>query len=55
MSGVTIKRHLDECPPFAQGFDFEVELRQVMSMRCHDEAPPDLRRRIAEQLGLPPE
>ncbi|HEY7105426.1 MAG TPA: mycothiol system anti-sigma-R factor [Acidimicrobiia bacterium] len=51
----TIKRHLDKCPPCAQGFDFEVELRQVVSAKCRDEAPPDLRRRIAEQLGLPPE
>ena len=51
----TIKRHLDKCPPCAQGFDFEVELRQVVSTKCRDEAPDDLRRRIAEQLGLPPE
>ena len=27
----TITRHLDECPPCAQGFDFEIELRQVIS------------------------
>ncbi len=51
----TIKRHLDKCPPCAQGFDFEVELRQVVSTKCRDEAPDHLRRRIAEQLGLPPE
>jgi mycothiol system anti-sigma-R factor len=51
----TIKRHLGKCPPCAQGFDFEVELRQVVSMKCRDEAPDELRRRIAEQLGLPPE
>ena len=51
----TIKRHLGRCPPCAQGFDFEVELRQVVSMKCRDEAPAELRRRIAEQLGLPPE
>jgi mycothiol system anti-sigma-R factor len=51
----TIKRHLGKCPPCAQGFDFEVELRQVVSMKCRDEAPAELRRRIAEQLGLPPE
>jgi len=51
----SIKRHLDKCPPCAQGYDFEVELRQVVSMKCRDEAPDELRRRIAEQLGLPPE
>jgi len=47
----TIRRHLDKCPPCAQGFDFELEIRQVVSSKCHDEAPEALRRRIAEALG----
>jgi mycothiol system anti-sigma-R factor len=53
----TIRRHLSRCPPCARGFDFEIELRQVISMKCRDEAPAELRRRIAEALGepLPPE
>jgi mycothiol system anti-sigma-R factor len=50
-----IKRHLDKCPPCAQGFDFEIELRQVVSQKCRDEAPEELRRRIEEQLGGPPD
>ncbi|HZR14312.1 MAG TPA: mycothiol system anti-sigma-R factor [Acidimicrobiia bacterium] len=52
-----IARHLDECPPCAQGFDFEIELRQVIAFKCRDEVPPDLRRRIAAALGheLPPD
>jgi mycothiol system anti-sigma-R factor len=52
-----IARHLDECPPCAQGFDFEIELRQVIAFKCRDEVPPDLRRRIATALGheLPPD
>jgi mycothiol system anti-sigma-R factor len=50
----TIRRHLDKCPPCAQGFDFEIELRQVVSAKCRDDVPADLRRRIAEALGLPP-
>lgn len=52
-----IARHLDECPPCAQGFDFEIELRQVIAFKCRDEVPPDLRRRIASALGheLPPD
>ena len=29
----TIKRHLHRCPPCAKGYDFEVELRQVVSSR----------------------
>ena len=46
-----IARHLDDCPPCAQGFDFEIELRQVIASKCRDEVPPDLKRRIAEALG----
>jgi len=47
----TIKRHLHRCPPCAQGFDFEVELRQVVSSKCRDEAPSELRERIAEAIA----
>lgn len=49
-----IARHLDECPPCAEGFDFEIELRQVIAFKCRDEVPPDLRRRIAAALGHEP-
>jgi len=48
-----IARHLDECPPCAEGFDFELELRQVIASKCRDEVPPELKRRIAEALGGP--
>ncbi|MGH9032677.1 MAG: mycothiol system anti-sigma-R factor [Acidimicrobiia bacterium] len=48
-----IARHLDACPPCADGFDFEVELRQVIASKCRDEVPPGLKRRIAEALGEP--
>ena len=47
-----IARHLDRCPPCAQGFDFEIELRQVIAARCRDRVPEELKRRVAEQLGL---
>jgi len=46
----SIRRHLDKCPPCAQGFGFEVELRQVVSAKCRDEVPDDLRRRIVDAL-----
>jgi mycothiol system anti-sigma-R factor len=46
----SVKRHLHRCPPCAQGFDFEVELRQVVSSKCRDEAPAELRERIAEAI-----
>jgi mycothiol system anti-sigma-R factor len=47
-----IKRHLDECPPCAQGFDFEIEIRRVVAISCAEEAPEALRHRIGEALGL---
>jgi mycothiol system anti-sigma-R factor len=47
----TIRRHLGKCPPCAQGFDFEIELRQVISSKCRDEVPPELEQRIADALG----
>ena len=39
----------------ANGFvrDFEVELRQVISSKCRDDVPPELKQRIAEALGAP--
>ena len=47
-----ITRHLKRCPPCMQGFDFEVELRQVIAVRCREQIPPDLRARIATALGV---
>lgn len=47
-----ITRHLDRCPPCQHGFDFELELRQVIASRCHDEVPGELKQRIADAIGL---
>jgi mycothiol system anti-sigma-R factor len=48
-----ITRHLNRCPPCQHGFDFELELRQVVARGCRNDAlPPDLKQRIAEALGL---
>ena len=41
-----IKRHLDECPPCLDAFDFESELRVVIASRCKDRVPDALRARI---------
>jgi mycothiol system anti-sigma-R factor len=49
-----ITRHLDRCPPCGEAYVFEMEVRQVVASRCRDEMPPELRRRIAERLGLDP-
>jgi mycothiol system anti-sigma-R factor len=47
-----ISRHLDDCPPCAEGFDFEIELRTVIASKCRDEVPPELKRRIADAIGM---
>jgi len=47
---IEIKRHLDDCPPCLDAFDFEAELRQVIADRCKDRVPEALRRRIHEAL-----
>lgn len=49
-----ITRHLDECPPCAEGFTFEVELRRVIVSKCREPVPPELRARIARALGVEP-
>ncbi len=49
----SITRHLDDSPPCAQGFDFEIELRTVIASKCRDEVPPELKRRIADAIGMP--
>jgi mycothiol system anti-sigma-R factor len=51
---IAITRHLDECPPCADGFVFEVELRRVIVSKCHEEVPADLKLKIAKALGIDP-
>jgi mycothiol system anti-sigma-R factor len=46
-----IKRHLDLCPPCIGAFEFEAELRLVVSRGCREAVPEDLRRRIAAVLA----
>ena len=47
---VLIRQHLDDCPPCGQAFDFEAELRVVVSQRCRETVPDHLRQRVAEAL-----
>jgi mycothiol system anti-sigma-R factor len=47
---IVIKRHLDDCPPCLQAFDFEAELRLVIANRCKDRVPDALRQRIHDAL-----
>jgi mycothiol system anti-sigma-R factor len=48
---VTITAHLDDCPPCGGAYDFELELRTVISRRCHDQVPEGLRAKIADVLS----
>ena len=48
-----IRHHLDDCNPCFEAFDFEAELRIVISTRCRDEVPENLRTRIVQQLASP--
>jgi mycothiol system anti-sigma-R factor len=45
-----IKRHLDECPPCYEAFDFEADLRMVIAQRCKDRVPDNLRERVQRAL-----
>ncbi len=47
-----ITRHLDECPPCAEGFTFELDLRRVVVSKCHEDVPGELKARIAKALGI---
>ena len=46
-----IQRHLDDCPPCYEAFDFEAELRIVIARKCTEEVPESLKQRIAEALA----
>jgi mycothiol system anti-sigma-R factor len=49
-----ISSHLDGCSTCLGVFDFEVELRRVISQRCRDSVPDGLRERIARAIGHEP-
>jgi mycothiol system anti-sigma-R factor len=47
---VLISQHLDDCPPCGQAFEFEAELRVVVSQNCRETVPDHLRHRVLEAL-----
>ncbi|MHB1854371.1 MAG: mycothiol system anti-sigma-R factor [Acidimicrobiales bacterium] len=47
---VEIRQHLDDCGPCLSAFDFEAELRVMISVRCRDEVPEALRTRVAAAI-----
>jgi mycothiol system anti-sigma-R factor len=46
-----IQRHLSECSPCLQAFDFEFELKTLVARSCRDQVPDSLRHRIADALS----
>lgn len=45
-----IRHHLDDCSPCFEAFGFEAELKHLIALKCRDEVPEALRRRIADLL-----
>jgi len=45
-----IRRHLDDCSPCLEAYDFEAELRMVIARKCRESVPETLRLRIHEVL-----
>jgi len=45
-SRARIERHLTECSPCLEAFDFEAEVRRLIADRCRDRCPDALRQRI---------
>jgi mycothiol system anti-sigma-R factor len=46
-----IATHIEECSTCLGAFDFEAELRIVVSEKCRDTVPDALRERIARAIG----
>jgi mycothiol system anti-sigma-R factor len=46
-----IQQHLDDCPPCIEAFDFEVDLRKLVSHHCREQVPEELRLRIAKLIA----
>ena len=45
-----IKDHLAGCNPCLEAFDFEAEVRILVSTKCREEAPDALRQRVIDAL-----
>jgi anti-sigma factor (TIGR02949 family) len=45
-----IKQHLEACLPCFQAYDFEAELRLMISRKCQDPLPAGLQDRVADSL-----
>ena len=48
-----LRRHLEECQPCFEAYDFEAELREVIAIKCREtEVPPGLLEKVQNCFGL---
>ena len=45
-----IQRHLDDCYPCLEAFEFEVELRTLIQRKCRDRVPEEFLQKLASLL-----
>lgn len=45
-----VQKHLDDCQPCAEPYDFEAELRQVIRRKCQEQVPESLMSKVREAL-----
>ncbi len=45
-----IRRHLDDCQPCAEPYDFEAELREVVRRKCQEQVPDHLMAKVRKAL-----
>ena len=48
---VEIRRHLEDCPPCFEAYDFEAEIKAAVADKCRERVPESLRTRIAGAIG----
>ncbi|MDA8196814.1 MAG: mycothiol system anti-sigma-R factor [Actinomycetota bacterium] len=49
---IRIRRHLDECSPCLEAYEFEAELRQMVANRLRDRVPDMLRSKISRLIEM---
>ena len=49
---IKIRRHLDECSPCLEAYEFDAELRQMVANRLRDRVPDVLRLKISALIKM---
>ena len=50
----TIAKHLDDCSPCLEAFEFHDELKTVVAQKCRESVPEELRARILAAITSDP-